>query len=172
MMTIVSAVLKRIIGLIHCCLVKLFHFKSFRFHFIELIAPTAKLSITNSGRIFLGKGVGAHRGCEFSANGGLIEIGAGCFFNNAVILVAHQKIVIGDGTIIGPYVQIYDHDHDYKAVGGVGAQEFIEDEVVIGKNVWIGANTVILRGTKIGDNCIVGAGCVIKGNFEKDTLIV
>lgn len=44
--------------------------------------------------------------------------------------------------------------------------------VEIGNNVWIGANTVILRETKIGDNCVVGAGCVLKGDYPAGTVIV
>ena len=42
----------------------------------------------------------------------------------------------------------------------------------IGKNVWIGANTVILRGTKIGDNCVIGAGTIVKGDFPENSIIV
>ena len=44
--------------------------------------------------------------------------------------------------------------------------------VVIGKNVWIGANTTILAGTHIGDNCVIAAGSVIKGDIEKSKLVI
>ena len=44
--------------------------------------------------------------------------------------------------------------------------------IIIGNDCWIGANTVILRGTKIGDNCVVGAGCVLKGVFPTNSVIV
>ena len=42
----------------------------------------------------------------------------------------------------------------------------------IGKNCWIGANTVILRGTVLGDNCVVGAGSVLKGHYESGSIIL
>ena len=44
--------------------------------------------------------------------------------------------------------------------------------VIIGKNCWIGAGTIILKGSQIGDNCVVGAGCVLKGNYADDSLII
>ena len=53
--------------------------------------------------------------------------------------------------------------HDYRAEGGVAAMRFKTAPVVIGNNVWIGANTMILRGTTIGDNSVVGGEAVIKG---------
>ena len=45
-------------------------------------------------------------------------------------------------------------------------------EVIIGKNVWIGSNVVILRDTVIGDNVVVAAGSVVKGNVPSNTLFV
>jgi acetyltransferase-like isoleucine patch superfamily enzyme len=43
--------------------------------------------------------------------------------------------------------------------------------VEIGDNSWVGANTIILRGTKIGKNCVVGAGCVISGEYPDNSII-
>ena len=44
--------------------------------------------------------------------------------------------------------------------------------VTIGDNSWIGCNVVILRGTSIGKNCIVGAGSVLKGTYPDNSVIV
>ena len=77
---------------------------------------------------------------------------------------------IGEGTEFGPSVYLYDHDHDYRV--GLKEEKFLSAPVVIGKNCWIGANTVILRGTVIGDNCVIGAGSVIKGCFPDKSVIV
>ena len=52
------------------------------------------------------------------------------------------------------------------------AYEIKTSPVVIGKNVWIGANTTILAGTHIGDNCVIAAGSVIKGDIEKSKLVI
>lgn len=45
------------------------------------------------------------------------------------------------------------------------------DDVVIGDNVWIGANSVILRGSRIGDNAVIAAGTIVKGTVESNTLV-
>lgn len=45
-------------------------------------------------------------------------------------------------------------------------------EVNRGGELRLGTNTVILRGTHIGDNCVVGAGCVLKGTFPDGSVIV
>lgn len=42
--------------------------------------------------------------------------------------------------------------------------------VSIGNNVWIGANTVILRDSIIGDNAVIAAGSVVKGNIPPNTV--
>lgn len=43
--------------------------------------------------------------------------------------------------------------------------------VTIGNRCWIGSNVVILKGANIGDNCVIGAGCIISGNIESGTLV-
>lgn len=83
--------------------------------------------------------------------------------SNGCVVTAYDHIKIGDNVMLGPNVLIYDQDHDYRAEGGVAAMRFKTAPVVIGNNVWIGANTMILRGTTIGDNSVVGGEAVIKG---------
>lgn len=47
-----------------------------------------------------------------------------------------------------------------------------QDKIVIGNNVWLGANTTILKGARIGDGCIVAAhSVVLKGDYPAGSLI-
>ena len=41
----------------------------------------------------------------------------------------------------------------------------------IGKNCFIGCNTIILKGTVLGDGCVVGAGAVVSGKFPPNSVI-
>ncbi len=82
-----------------------------------------------------------------------------------------EHILIKAGVEFGPNVLIYDHDHDFRAFGGLKEKKYVCERVEIGQNCWIGANSVILKGTILGDNCVVGAGSVIKGTFKDDSLI-
>lgn len=86
-------------------------------------------------------------------------------------MTVHDRVIIGSGTEIGPGVMIFDHDHDVKEYS-LKQNHYITDEIVIGENVWIGANVTILRGSHIGDNSIVGAGAVLKGNYPENCLII
>ena len=44
-------------------------------------------------------------------------------------------------------------------------------EIKIGKNCFIGCNSIILKGTVLGDGCVVGAGAVVAGKFEDNCVI-
>ena len=103
---------------------------------------------------------------------GVLEIGndVGIGINN--MIVCHKSLRIQDGTILGPGVNIYDHDHLYSQKNGVDSKTYKYADVNIGKNCWIGANTVILRGTTIGDNSVIGAGCVLKGEYPAGAIII
>ncbi|PGL75615.1 galacturonic acid acetylase, partial [Bacillus sp. AFS054943] len=91
------------------------------------------------------------------------------FINDNCNINCVNKVSIGKNTKIAPNVCINDHDHNYK-----NPEEYhlVVGEVIIGKNVWIGSNVVILRDTVIGDNVVVAAGSVVKGNVPSNTLFV
>ena len=100
-----------------------------------------------------------HNGAKIRVRkGGKLEIGKNFGMSNGCVVTAYDHIKIGDNVMLGPNVLIYDQDHDYRAEGGVAAMRFKTAPVVIGNNVWIGANTLILRGTTIGDNSVIGGG--------------
>ena len=44
--------------------------------------------------------------------------------------------------------------------------------ITIGNNVWIGANVIVLKGTVLGDNTVVGTGSVVKGEYPSNCVIV
>ena len=139
-----------------------------KFNLVSLVSPKASL-ITKKGKIGLGKLTAVRANAEICASGGEIVLGKRIFVNRNCMIVAHEKISIGDGTTIGPNVFIYDHDHNFKKDGG-GA--FISKPVTIGKNVWIGAGAIILKGVKIGDNVIVAAGSLVTKNVASDNIFI
>ena len=87
-------------------------------------------------------------------------------------VISRNGISIGSNTIIGPNVMIYDHDHKFDFNHGVYRTEYNTDSISIGNNCWIGAGTIILKGTHIGDNCLIGAGCIIKGEIPNDSKVI
>lgn len=105
--------------------------------------------------------------------GATLQIGNGVFFNNYSSVNCIDKIMIGDNTIFGEGVKLYDHNHKYGFDPDffVDKTQFKTAPITIGKNCWIGSNTVILKGVEIGDNCIIGAGCVIHKSIPSNTII-
>lgn len=103
-----------------------------------------------------------------------LELGQNVFINRNVIIACRKHIAIGAGTVIGPNVVIYDHDHRFDVNGRVkenAPNPYKEGDVIIGKNVWLGAGAIILRGTTIGDGSIIAAGAVVKGNIPEGVLV-
>ncbi len=133
------------------------------------ISLDTKISIYENGSITLGS-IATKSNVHLSAWNGQLIIGKGCRLNRNDIIVAHSKIEIGDHTIIGPNVCIFDHDHEFDG-NGVIAGKYRSEEIKVGKNVWIGAGTIVLKGTTIGDNSVIGAGCVISGVVPSKSLV-
>lgn len=128
-----------------------------------------KLYAAAGGGITIGDNLMAERNSSVEAySGGVIRLGNNVFLNSNVKIVARKSITIGDHVMIAPNVCIYDHDHDLH--GSDVRNSYVADEIQIGNNVWIGANSVILRGTKLGDNSVVAAGSVVKENVEAGCL--
>ena len=139
-----------------------------KFNFISLVSPKASLR-TKFGKIKLGKLTSVRANAEVCASGGEIVLGNRCFVNKNCMIVAHEKISIGDGTTIGPNVCIYDHDHNYKK--DARGRTFMSKPITIGKNVWIGAGSIILKGVEIGENVVIGAGTLVTKYVESGSIL-
>ena len=95
--------------------------------------------------------------CDYGFN---IRLGAGAFLNFNCVILDVVEVTIGDGTQIGPGVQILAADHPRDPALRASGLE-LGRPVRIGRNVWIGAGAIILPGVSIGDDAIVGAGSVV-----------
>ena len=102
----------------------------------------------------------------------VITIGDRCVIGRGSHLVGHWSIELGDDIQTGPYVYITDQNHGYEDPDvPVGVQPTVERPVRIGSGSWLGANAVILPGTDLGRNCVVGAGAVVSGTFPDHTVV-
>lgn len=105
--------------------------------------------------------------------GATINIGNNVGISGATIY-ARKGIFIGDNTNIGGNVKILDNDFH-----PIEAEDRLLDkkekigcaEISIGRNCFIGCNALILKGTKIGDNSVVGAGAVVCGQYPANCVI-
>jgi len=104
---------------------------------------------------------------------GILEIGDRVFINSFSSINCFDKIKIGDDTMIGEGVKIYDHNHTYQFQNElkVEKKKFTTSPVIIGKNCWIASNVTILKGVTIGDNVIIGAGCLIHKSIPSNSIV-
>lgn len=171
MISLVKNIISIIYSMIKMTLIKLLHFKSFRFKLIERFSPNTTIEIGKQSNLSLGNKVRAHTGTRIRVrDNAVILIGDDVAFNYNCLITAKEKIIIGNGCEIGPGVLFYDHDHD--VIGhSIKDKLYKTDPIVIGRNVWIGANSIILRGTEIGDNCVIAAGTIVKGKYGDNIII-
>lgn len=146
--------------------IKIFKCGKFKSSLVQLLSPDTEIELSNGGRIVLSGRVHSQKNVLLSAkDGGKLTCGK-MFINRNSMIVCRDSITIGDGTTIGPNVVIYDHDHDVKSSG-----KLVKAQVVIGKNVWIGAGAVILKGVTIGDNAVVAAGTVVSKDVPAGNMV-
>ena len=109
----------------------------------------------------------------FLYKNGRLKIGKMVFFNNYCSLNCLLNIEIGDYTIIGENVKIYDHNHKYNFTEKLEIERdnFSLGQVIIGKNCWIGSNVTILKGVEIGNNVIIGANCLIYKSIPSNAVV-
>lgn len=101
---------------------------------------------------------------------GHIYIGDNCRINGAYIH-AKDSIQIGNDCVIASGVTIIDSNaHQVHSMDRTKGKDRPEG-IMIGNNVWVGLNVVILKGTVIGNNCVVAAGSIVKGVFTDNSII-
>ena len=131
------------------------------------------LKLLYQNHIHFGKSVSIRRYFRLMIEpGGNVVIGDHTFFNHNCSLNAHEKIQIGNHCIIGENVKMYDHNHSFSNVDKpIYQQGFRTAPIIIGDNCWIGSDVTILKGVTIGDNVVIGAGCLIKEDIPSNMVV-
>lgn len=108
----------------------------------------------------------------YNGTWGLLDIGSKVTIQQNSHITFSGKLTIGSNTTILSNVIItnIDHDHSDKNYNAHDSKPLYK-ETIIGKNCFIGANSVILPGTILGDNSVVGANSVLRGLYEANSII-
>ena len=107
---------------------------------------------------------------NFHVSSGKVILHGGVFINNSCSFNCLERIEIGAGTMMGEGVRFYDHDHIYTAEK-IEKWQWTTAPIRVGRDCWIGSNVTILKGVTIGDNTIIGAGCLIRNDIPSNSMV-
>lgn len=106
-------------------------------------------------------------------HGGHIELGEGTAISGST-LYSMDSIKLGKNVLVGVSCKIIDNDfHPLRPElrRPYDPATIKKAPVEIGDNCFIGANSIILKGTKLGKNCVVGAGSVVHGVWPDNSIL-
>ena len=107
---------------------------------------------------------------NFHVSSGKVILHGGVFINNSCSFNCMERIEIGAGTMMGEGVRFYDHDHIY-TTETIEKWQWTTAPIRVGRDCWIGSNVTILKGVTIGDNTIIGAGCLIRNDVPSNSVV-
>lgn len=136
-------------------------------HDCELLRDVRLETLSREGeQIRIGNGCRIKMNVWMCSYGGGVALGNNVLIGPNSVLHGHGCIAIGDDTMLGPGVVITAADHAYwSPERELSSRGFVRAPINIGKNVWIGAGSVITANSQIGDDVVVGAGSVVTGTL-------
>ena len=133
------------------------------------------------GMVFLGRGVDIHATPELSrmeigkwvhigdgnairCHEGSVRIGDKVVFGKDNVVNAYLDIEIGGSTLVADWCYICDFDHKMDDINlPIKDQGIVKSPVRVGPDTWIAAKVSVLRGTRVGRGCVLGAHAVVTG---------
>jgi len=99
-----------------------------------------------------------------------VILSKGVVLNPFVQIWGAGTVKIGENSLVASHVVISSSTHDY-GVSPIRSKR-IDESVVIGTDVWIGAGAIVLPGVTIGDGAVVGAGSVVLKDVPSMAIVV
>lgn len=109
---------------------------------------------------------------HFWTPGPSIVVGDRVFIGRSVEFNIQGRIEIGDDCLIGAGCFFVDHDHGRLPGKSFNDQPNEIRDIQIGKNVWMGAGCIILKGVRIDDGAVIGAGSVVTESVAENEVRV
>jgi UDP-3-O-[3-hydroxymyristoyl] glucosamine N-acyltransferase len=125
-----------------------------------------KINITWPHKVSLGNKCVLEPGISFKYDGlwekGVsIDIGDDVFIGRDCEFNISESIKVGKNSLIASGCRFIDHDHGMGIGLPMREQTGIKKPIVIGEDVWIGCNVVVLKGVSIGNGAIIAAGAIV-----------
>ena len=121
---------------------------------IRLINP---VKYWKSKGLIVGENCEIYRSASFGSEPYLITLGNHVRVNSGVNFITHD----GGVWVLREYLKILDHE-----------KIDLFGQIIIGNNVHIGTNAIIMPNVTIGDNCIIGCGAIVTKNIPNNSIVV
>lgn len=119
------------------------------------------------GRLEIGRWVHIGDGSSLRCHEGSLRIGDKVVFGRNSTVNCYLDVEIGAATLIADWVYVVDFDHVMSDVHRpIKDQGIVKSPVRIGPDTWIGVKVTVLRGTRVGRGCVLGAHAVVRGDVE------
>ena len=152
------------------------YFKSFFYRVIIIlrggrISYSASLIIGKKAIFRVGKNIRILANVRISVlDDATFEISDNVIINHMCTLYVADKIFIDTGSRLSHQCSLIDHDYTSDGIQFFSKKN--KQKIIVGKNVWLGSNVIVLKGVSIGDNCVIGAGTVITKKIQANSKVV
>lgn len=84
----------------------------------------------------------------------------------AYLLIDNNSLHLGNNVAVGPFCGFFCHSNAFADLNTPFCESYNDGDIVLGSNIFIGAQCIILPDTTIEDNVIVGANSLVKGTLQ------
>jgi len=116
------------------------------------------------GRIVLGRWVHLGDDTRLRAHEGTLRVGDKCVFGRDTTVNCYLDIEFGARALVADSVYVGDFDHRFEDLTvPIKDQGIVKTPVRIGPDVWVGTKASVLRGSMVGEGCVLAAHTVVRG---------
>ncbi len=125
------------------------------------------------GRLEIGAWVHIGDGNAIRCHEGSLRIGDKVVLGKDNTVNCYLDVEIGASTLVADWVYVTDFDHVTADVHRpIKDQGIVKAPVRIGPDCWLGAKVSVLRGTRVGRGCVLGAHAVVRGDIPDYAIAV
>jgi len=138
---------------------------------IDIYSRHTIINIENGGKIIFNGDAHIGQGAIIYANEGRLTLGSNFAISGTTTILCYYNITIENDVQFSWDTLVMDSDtHPIFDLNGDRINQ--DKSIKIGNKVWIGCRNLILKGTNIGDNCVIGASSVLSGSYVNGKRII
>jgi acetyltransferase-like isoleucine patch superfamily enzyme len=124
------------------------------------------------GRLVLGRWVHVGDDTRLRAHEGTLRVGDKCVLGRGSTINCYLDVEVGAATIVADWVYVCDFDHRFDDITvPIKDQGIAKTPVRIGPDCWLGTKVTVLRGSVVGEGCVLAAHTVVRGEVPPFSVV-